>query len=81
MRTIVVNHQDLDSAKEVKIEISKQIQSLEEDSSSLENPISPSNRGRSDLLMRSRSRDSRLHLKRSSKIREQNDDDSPTHER
>ena len=46
MRTIVVNHQDLDSAKEVKIEIKKQIQSLEEDSSSLENPISIAIEGR-----------------------------------
>ena len=40
MRTIVVNHQDLDSVEKAKTEIQKQIQYLEADSSSLESPIS-----------------------------------------
>ena len=40
MRTIWVDHQDLDSVENAKIEITRQIKSLEADSSSLENPIS-----------------------------------------
>ena len=40
MRTIVVNHQDLDSVKKAKTEIQKQIQHLEANPSSLESPIS-----------------------------------------
>ncbi len=40
MRTIQVNHRDLDSVEEAKTEIKRQIQSLEKSSSSLETPIS-----------------------------------------
>ena len=40
MRTIQVNHQNSDSVKEAITEIKNQIQSLEENSSRLENPIS-----------------------------------------
>ena len=47
MRTIPVDHQDLDSVEEAKTEIKRQIQSLEESSSSLENPISVALAGRS----------------------------------
>lgn len=47
MRTIVVNHQDLDSVKEAKAEMKRQIQFLEESSSSLESPISVALEGRS----------------------------------
>ena len=71
MRTIVVNHQDLDSAKEVKIEIKKQIQSLEEDSSSLENPISIAIEGRFVDEIKKRDQD---YLEEMKKIREQNDE-------
>ena len=49
MRTIVVNHQDPDSVKEAKTEIQKQIQYLEANPSSLENPISIALTGRSSL--------------------------------
>ena len=68
MRTIVINHQDLDSAKEVKIEIKKQIQSLEEDSSSLENPISIASEGRFVDEIKKRDQD---YLEEMKKIREQ----------
>ena len=71
MRTIVVNHQDLDSAKEVKIEIKKQIQSLEEDSSSLENPISIASEGRFVDEIKKRDQD---YLEEMKKIRDQNDE-------
>ena len=71
MRTIVVNHQDLDSAKEVKIEIKKQIQSLEEDSSSLENPISIAIEGRFVDEIKKRDQD---YLEEMKKIRDQNDE-------
>ena len=47
MRTIQVDHRDLDSVKEAKAEIKRQIQSLEESSSSLESPISVALEGRS----------------------------------
>ena len=47
MRTISVDHQNLDSVEEAKAEIKRQIQSLEEDSSNLENPISVALAGRS----------------------------------
>lgn len=47
MRTIVVNHQDLDSVEEAKTEIKRQIQFLEKSPSSLENPISVALEGRS----------------------------------
>ena len=47
MRTIGVDHRDLDSVEEAKTEIKRQIQSFEENSSSLENPISVALEGRS----------------------------------
>ena len=47
MRTIQVDHRDLDSVKKAKIEIKKQIQSLEKSSSILESPISVALEGRS----------------------------------
>ena len=47
MRTILVDHQDLDSVKEAKAEIKRQIQSLEKSSSNLESPISVALEGRS----------------------------------
>ena len=40
MRTISVDHQNLDSVEEAKAEIKRQIQSFEKSSSSLETPIS-----------------------------------------
>ena len=49
MRTIQVDHQNLDSVKEAKTEIQKQIQYLEANPSSLENPISIALAGRSSL--------------------------------
>ena len=47
MRTIQVNHQNPDRVEEAKTEIKRQIQSLEENPSSLENPISVALAGRS----------------------------------
>ena len=47
MRTISVDHQNLDSVEKAKTEIKKQIQSLEKNSSSLESPISVALEGRS----------------------------------
>ncbi len=47
MRTIQVDHRDLDSVEEAKTEIKRQIQFLEESSSSLETPISIALEGRS----------------------------------
>lgn len=49
MRTIVVNHQDPDSIKEAKAKIQSQIQYLEANPSSLENPISIALADRSSL--------------------------------
>ncbi len=50
MRTIQVDHQDLDSVEEAKTEIKRQIQSLEESSSSLESPISVALEGSIDEI-------------------------------
>ena len=47
MRTIQVDHRDLDSVEEAKTEIKRQIQFLEKSSSSLESPISVALEGRS----------------------------------
>ncbi len=47
MRTILVDHRDLDSVEKAKTEIQRQIQSLEENLSSLESPISVALEGRS----------------------------------
>ena len=49
MRTILVDHQDPDSVEKAKTEIQSQIQYLEANSSSLENPISIALAGRSSL--------------------------------
>ena len=48
-RTILVDHQDPDSVEKAKTEIQSQIQYLEENPSSLENPISIALAGRSGL--------------------------------
>ena len=71
MRTIVVNHQDLDSVKEAKAEMKRQIQSLEKSSSSLENPISVALDGRSIDEIKKRDQD---YLNEIKKIQDQNDE-------
>ena len=71
MRTIVVNHQDLDSVKEAKAEIKRQIQSLEKSSSSLENPISVALDGGSIDKIKKRDED---YLEEIKKIQDQNDE-------
>ena len=50
MRAIIVNHRDLDSVQNAKTEIQRQIQSLEESSSSLESPISVALEGSIDEI-------------------------------
>ena len=72
MRTIPVDHQNLDSVEEAKSEIKRQIQSLEKSSSSLESPISVALEGRSIDEIKTRDQS---HLKEEiKKIRDQNDE-------
>ena len=72
MRTIQVDHRDLDSVEEAKTEIKRQIQSFEESSSSLESPISVALAGR--FIDEIKKRDQN-HLEEDiKKIRDQNDE-------
>ena len=72
MRTIGVDHRDLDSVEKAKSEIKKQIQFFEESSSSLETPISVALEGRS--IDEIRTRDQGRLEEEIKKIRDQNDE-------